>query len=170
MKTLKWRVERDIKQRPTTAGPLAAFLLREFPGKDLQSMRWLIMADRVDEALTMMRQQIPSSDNPARWIQTAAQTLALPSQFVAERMGLAADLWSELATGYPENHPQEIEAQVASIRCRFQSGDRQTASAEAELFLLTRPPEDLKQRSLLCLLYTSPSPRDQRGSRMPSSA
>ena len=24
--------------------------------------------------------------------------------------------------------------------------------------------------SLLCLLYTSPSPRDQRGSRMPSSA
>ena len=25
-------------------------------------------------------------------------------------------------------------------------------------------------RSILCLLYTSPSPRDQRGSRMPSSA
>ena len=25
-------------------------------------------------------------------------------------------------------------------------------------------------RTLLCLLYTSPSPRDQRGSRMPSSA
>ena len=24
--------------------------------------------------------------------------------------------------------------------------------------------------SVLCLLYTSPSPRDQRGSRMPSSA
>ena len=27
-----------------------------------------------------------------------------------------------------------------------------------------------KQRSSICLLYTSPSPRDQRGSRMPSSA
>ena len=25
-------------------------------------------------------------------------------------------------------------------------------------------------QSVLCLLYTSPSPRDQRGSRMPSSA
>ena len=25
-------------------------------------------------------------------------------------------------------------------------------------------------RPLICLLYTSPSPRDQRGSRMPSSA
>ena len=26
------------------------------------------------------------------------------------------------------------------------------------------------KKSYLCLLYTSPSPRDQRGSRMPSSA
>ena len=38
-------------------------------------------------------------------------------------------------------------------------------------------PADLRRRSLeqlaqyiACLLYTSPSPRDQRGSRMPSSA
>ena len=31
-------------------------------------------------------------------------------------------------------------------------------------------PEELGIRSSLCLLYTSPSPRDQRGSRMPSSA
>ena len=28
----------------------------------------------------------------------------------------------------------------------------------------------LIERGLICLLYTSPSPRDQRGSRMPSSA
>ena len=30
----------------------------------------------------------------------------------------------------------------------------------------TRPP----RANIICLLYTSPSPRDQRGSRMPSSA
>ena len=30
--------------------------------------------------------------------------------------------------------------------------------------------EDLLELLLSCLLYTSPSPRDQRGSRMPSSA
>ena len=30
--------------------------------------------------------------------------------------------------------------------------------------------EDLAPRYRYCLLYTSPSPRDQRGSRMPSSA
>ena len=29
---------------------------------------------------------------------------------------------------------------------------------------------DCNNRGYLCLLYTSPSPRDQRGSRMPSSA
>ena len=30
--------------------------------------------------------------------------------------------------------------------------------------------QDAPNRELSCLLYTSPSPRDQRGSRMPSSA
>jgi len=30
--------------------------------------------------------------------------------------------------------------------------------------------ESLTERGYTCLLYTSPSPRDQRGSRMPSSA
>ena len=30
--------------------------------------------------------------------------------------------------------------------------------------------KELKTRLKTCLLYTSPSPRDQRGSRMPSSA
>ena len=33
-------------------------------------------------------------------------------------------------------------------------------------FFITQSHDDL----LICLLYTSPSPRDQRGSRMPSSA
>ena len=31
-------------------------------------------------------------------------------------------------------------------------------------------PLGLEAKSYICLLYTSPSPRDQRGSRMPSSA
>ena len=30
--------------------------------------------------------------------------------------------------------------------------------------------QDMNRKSKNCLLYTSPSPRDQRGSRMPSSA
>ena len=34
----------------------------------------------------------------------------------------------------------------------------------------TREAVELTQNAKTCLLYTSPSPRDQRGSRMPSSA
>ena len=34
----------------------------------------------------------------------------------------------------------------------------------------TNPGDDFYQYANGCLLYTSPSPRDQRGSRMPSSA
>ena len=52
------------------------------------------------------------------------------------------------------------EAAVEALRCaEGPAGTPLTLSAiEQQLRLLT------------CLLYTSPSPRDQRGSRMPSSA
>ena len=44
--------------------------------------------------------------------------------------------------------------------------DKNPVVALREIADETISPEDLKD----CLLYTSPSPRDQRGSRMPSSA
>ena len=37
-------------------------------------------------------------------------------------------------------------------------------------FWKTLPRKDKSKQHIICLLYTSPSPRDQRGSRMPSSA
>ena len=43
-----------------------------------------------------------------------------------------------------------------------------TGSGKTECFLLPMLDHCARMRS--CLLYTSPSPRDQRGSRMPSSA
>ena len=44
-------------------------------------------------------------------------------------------------------------------------------SMEAPVYLLTLAASSgLEQYHYGCLLYTSPSPRDQRGSRMPSSA
>ena len=36
--------------------------------------------------------------------------------------------------------------------------------------VLTDAQREIERMSITCLLYTSPSPRDQRGSRMPSSA
>ena len=43
-----------------------------------------------------------------------------------------------------------------------------TASSWSSPFVAA--PLDASGNSTVCLLYTSPSPRDQRGSRMPSSA
>ena len=51
------------------------------------------------------------------------------------------------------------------------------AQAGANLILLSKDvhklyalQDQIVQNNNICLLYTSPSPRDQRGSRMPSSA
>ena len=49
-------------------------------------------------------------------------------------------------------------------------------SPELEKYIDEKPAEELREETMMveevypCLLYTSPSPRDQRGSRMPSSA
>ena len=45
---------------------------------------------------------------------------------------------------------------------------RQNSLTVADAFNVPR--EDMHVKIIVCLLYTSPSPRDQRGSRMPSSA
>ena len=49
------------------------------------------------------------------------------------------------------------------------------AKANPKLNFTVEEPKDVYtddwfERPTICLLYTSPSPRDQRGSRMPSSA
>ena len=46
------------------------------------------------------------------------------------------------------------------------TADAENKRKNRKLYLLL----DLDETLIVCLLYTSPSPRDQRGSRMPSSA
>jgi len=46
----------------------------------------------------------------------------------------------------------------------------ETAARKLRIDALLHIAKDNKCRCITCLLYTSPSPRDQRGSRMPSSA
>jgi len=48
--------------------------------------------------------------------------------------------------------------------------DKEEEEEEEELAPDERLTEELEPPIEHCLLYTSPSPRDQRGSRMPSSA
>ena len=54
-------------------------------------------------------------------------------------------------------------------QARRHSTGPERSTALINLTTNLKPPEPIAA-SLVCLLYTSPSPRDQRGSRMPSSA
>ena len=44
------------------------------------------------------------------------------------------------------------------------------ANLQRDVEMINRSDADWFHIDIICLLYTSPSPRDQRGSRMPSSA
>ena len=62
--------------------------------------------------------------------------------------------------------PADLEREVAELRRRLIDTPRELHRLESEV-------RDVKRelaRANACLLYTSPSPRDKRQSRMPSSA
>ena len=63
-----------------------------------------------------------------------------------------------------EIYPDTLDAQSCNYLINlFNNDDRRTQGVTADGIY-----EERKKST--CLLYTSPSPRDQRGSRMPSSA
>ena len=74
---------------------------------------------------------------------------------------------------YPSTHDVRKHEGVSEKRfklIRFYGRDVPNGE-EWELFDLKKDPQEMKSEYRNpCLLYTSPSPRDQRGSRMPSSA
>ena len=74
-------------------------------------------------------------------------------------------LWlDDYARGFSERNRIGREAAVTDIMvCVADHYEPRWATADEEL-------ERQRVAAWTCLLYTSPSPRDQRGSRMPSSA
>ena len=65
----------------------------------------------------------------------------------------------------PENNCSGMSAAISFLK------DTQIRQVEERIYAVDGTPADCTYFGLLgCLLYTSPSPRDQRGSRMPSSA
>ena len=73
---------------------------------------------------------------------------------------------------YPETH-QEVRTVTGIGRWDFTLGEVRKWANPEELKLLSHGPLDSLHRTALdelCLLYTSPSPRDRQRSRMPSSA
>ena len=63
---------------------------------------------------------------------------------------------------------QELNTRQKKFVREYMKG--QTATDAAMRAGYTKNRNAAKRQGSVCLLYTSPSPRDQRGSRMPSSA
>ena len=111
------------------------------------------------------------------WLLTCTASALTPLQQARLRSGCEArqafaaelarpkpdDLAIAIAIAAEENPDEPISAcQKRVTEALDELAARATTRARLELML--------GDRSGACLLYTSPSPRDQRGSRMPSSA
>ena len=73
-------------------------------------------------------------------------------------------------SGYARNYllPQGMAVEIGSASARQAAHKMKQVEAKKKRFKVEA--EKLVDKLKSCLLYTSPSPRDQRGSRMPSSA
>ena len=72
--------------------------------------------------------------------------------------------------GEPElrSEIQRLRLREAKAKKKYDQAREEASEKEDEVGRLMEKLQDVMVS--LCLLYTSPSPRDQRGSRMPSSA
>ena len=99
---------------------------------------------------------------------TAVENVALPLEIGGQRncRNTAMSMLDKVALTHRGNHyPAQLsggeQQRVAIARALVH---------EPELIVADEPTGNLDENTGDCLLYTSPSPRDQRGSRMPSSA
>ena len=76
----------------------------------------------------------------------------------------------EGAAEYSDSEPLLMGAPATLVLSLDGSGESEEITAQEVQFPDTNQVADNTAFSESCLLYTSPSPRDQRGSRMPSSA
>ena len=74
---------------------------------------------------------------------------------------------SENSSSTTQNSVYELQTNKQTDTIKL---DKEFSSKEIKIVGLYDPSEYGLSLDMCCLLYTSPSPRDQRGSRMPSSA
>eukprot|EP00829_Urostomides_striatus_P011207 TRINITY_DN2744_c0_g1_i8.p2 TRINITY_DN2744_c0_g1~~TRINITY_DN2744_c0_g1_i8.p2 ORF type:complete len:219 (-),score=97.49 TRINITY_DN2744_c0_g1_i8:17-640(-) len=86
---------------------------------------------------------------------------------------------SGLVSKLKERHEKIISSATEIYNKRLHSSKAKKQEIDEKLFISDKQRERAKKEKIeklkeynlkICLLYTSPSPRDQRGSRMPSSA
>ena len=84
-------------------------------------------------------------------------------KLVGAEIDLKVNEMVEIIFKYPEAHHELL---IKGIEFSFSN----RVTPQLNQGLLIKFKEKLNKQHTTCLLYTSPSPRDQRGSRMPSSA
>ena len=77
-----------------------------------------------------------------------------------ENKNLVAEVRFRLSSRLPQDTPPEIQVRIQNAYASYISAFNSLYGAG----------DSESDKDVACLLYTSPSPRDQRGSRMPSSA
>ena len=85
-------------------------------------------------------------------------------------LGLATTAFAQ--TSPEEQRAREIGAQLRCVVCQNQSIEESDAQLAQDMRLVVREQiaGGASDEAVICLLYTSPSPRDGLLSRMPSSA
>ena len=84
------------------------------------------------------------------------------------RLVLALCCAAHAFVGPQRSAPPRLQATAQEISAKTEGTETIFSLEEVQKILPHRYPFALVDK--VCLLYTSPSPRDQRGSRMPSSA
>ena len=121
----------------------------------------------VEDTLRTAREEVESATSNAREISDRL------SQFNSENQSINPGTDATSISGLIS----ALEGKLAETRALYTEKSAYLRDSTAEMRSLTNRINGLetelqreRQRLLNCLLYTSPSPRDQRGSRMPSSA
>ena len=105
------------------------------------------------------------------------KTTGMPIQLMIRNTDQRSKDYGDIAETFRPGHADITYWQKYGIR-DYRGGGRSSARETAarvaasgvERAALGQLMPNLKIKGYICLLYTSPSPRDQRGSRMPSSA
>ena len=127
-----------------------------FPGKPLFKLQGKPLLQHVFERATCcqnLSQILVATDD--KRIEEAAKNFGAEVAMTSPHHPTGTDRIAEAATAYPSaTHFINIQGDEPLI----------------DPSLVDKLADKLATDSSICLLYTSPSPRDQRGSRMPSSA
>ena len=132
-------------------------------------------------AQRLLRERALKKEQDRNDIVNRIQTLLAENKEQPAFSEIYQTMWLQYAINYPSGDSVESADDTAIVN--WLENDNEHVRATVVKVLSDRPSQSLPQGSMqrlldlaandnssLCLLYTSPSPRDQRGSRMPSSA